>query len=359
MSQDKFVSAIGEHDRHAQARLARAICENPLAPQDKGASDFLRRLYIAQADALRPDDPPLGHPEADNNVMKITDDCLFMRSATGSIHGGFGSMSWAATGVSLAIGIGVFYLMYHLCGKEIAANRYTGTVLNCFLREGVGNAYFWALFMVFPVIFSWTFLAWRRQLPIIFNRKTQQVTCYYRGRAYVQDWDTLKAYIRYSQTKFREGILDVTFTTGETCVRQPIYGTSTTELGARSGGLDRALMIWEYIRLFMREGKEALPPIAYQQEPFMPLSGYCCKNLREALEKHLPENPLRIKPWWWPLLILRFLFLSLPILALTLPTDLAYLCLDRILPRRKWPQELLEACNYVWDGANDHGPQSA
>ncbi|MDR3157729.1 MAG: hypothetical protein LBU11_01700 [Zoogloeaceae bacterium] len=324
--------------------------------------DAERNLYITQVEALRPDDPPLGVPaEADVNVMKVVGDCLFARSATGSIHGGFGSMSWWATCVSLAMGIGISYLVYYLCDKEIAARIYTGTI-GC-LQEGVlKNGYFWVSIFAFPVGCFWMYIPWRRQLPIIFNRRTRQVTCYYKGKAYVQDWDSMKAYVKsvrsvhYGGFPLKEGMLAIAFATGrnpesgeETYIRQPICGACHTVISVQNSSIYQAAMIWEYIRLFMREGKEALPPTAYQQEPFMPLPRYCCKNLREVFEKLIPENPLRIKPWWWPLLLLRFLLISLPYLVLTLPTDLAYLCLDRILPRRKWPKELLEACDYVWE----------
>jgi hypothetical protein len=241
------------------------------------------------------------------------------------------------------------------------------------LHEGaLENGYVWVSILAFPVACFWMFIPWRRQLPIIFNRKTQQVTCYYKGKAYVQDWDSLKAYIKgvrsvhYGGFVLKEGMLAITFTTWcdpksgeEQYVRQPIYGTSTTELGARSSGMYRAAMIWEYIRLFMREGKEALPPIVYRQKPFfIPLPKYCHGGFREAFQQaiHAVDNLFRFKPWWWPLYISFFLFFTIPLIVLSLPTDLAYLCLDRILPRRKWPKELREACDYVWDGSNDHGP---
>ncbi|WP_175210028.1 hypothetical protein [Achromobacter mucicolens] len=50
-----------------------------------------------RVDALRIDDPPLGvAPAADKNFMKVTECCLFMRTASGSFYGGRGSMSWWA-----------------------------------------------------------------------------------------------------------------------------------------------------------------------------------------------------------------------------------------------------------------------
>ncbi|WP_314598979.1 hypothetical protein, partial [Burkholderia aenigmatica] len=49
-----------------------------------------------------------------------------------------------------------------------------------------------------------------------------------------------------------------------------------------------------------------------------------------------------------------FLFpIVAPILWIITLGDLIYMGLDRILPRRKWPQELIDACDGVWDGRDD------
>jgi hypothetical protein len=330
-----------------------------------------RNLYITSVDALSPDDPPLGvPPEADDNVMKVTDDCLFMRPSTGSVHGGHMSMSWWATLVSVAMGIFCIYIAYYGCSKGIAANEYTWTVMECLSKEGaLESGYFWVLILMFPLGFSWIFIPWRRQLPIIFNRKTGKVTCYYKGKTYVQDWEGVKAYakgvrsVQYGGFLLKEGILTLVITcrdpeTGEEIyTSQPIYGTYSTKRGADNGGPYRAVMIWEYIRLFMREGKEALPPFVYSQEedPPLPPPKYCPDSLHYVFFSNLPSNPFQPGPRRWLLLTLLVFVISVPISVLAILTDLVYLCLDRILPRRKWPKELLEACDHVWDGSNDHG----
>ncbi|MDR1890045.1 MAG: hypothetical protein LBQ81_11830, partial [Zoogloeaceae bacterium] len=53
-----------------------------------------------------------------------------------------------------------------------------------------------------------------------------------------------------------------------------------------------------------------------------------------------------------------WVIVTLPFRASTFLAELIYMGLDRVLPRRRWPKELLEACDYVWDGSNDRGPIS-
>ena len=56
------------------------------------------------------------------------------------------------------------------------------------------------------------------------------------------------------------------------------------------------------------------------------------------------EASLRL-PWHKPV---RHMLDYLAILG-----DLQYFALDRMLPKRKWPQALLDACDGVWDGSGD------
>ncbi|WP_286937689.1 hypothetical protein [Achromobacter sp. UBA4530] len=63
-----------------------------------------RSVLYSRVDALRHDGPPLGvKPAADKNVMKMTTDCLLMRTASGSLYGGRGSMSWWAVITSVFV----------------------------------------------------------------------------------------------------------------------------------------------------------------------------------------------------------------------------------------------------------------
>ncbi|MDR2625104.1 MAG: hypothetical protein LBC37_02090, partial [Zoogloeaceae bacterium] len=106
-------------------------------------------VLVTDVNALRPHDPPLGVPaEANTNIMRITEDYLFVRMASGSLYGGRVSMSWWA----------VFFTVMILLISSWA-------LLEGQFREFLLFNLFW------PAATSWIFVGWRRQLPIIFNRK--------------------------------------------------------------------------------------------------------------------------------------------------------------------------------------------
>jgi len=57
-------------------------------------------------------------------------------------------------------------------------------------------------FVVFPsiIFFSlsllWPIHVWKTHYPIRFSRKTRKVYCHWYGKTYIEDWDTIKAYIQ-------------------------------------------------------------------------------------------------------------------------------------------------------------------
>ncbi|MNT02464.1 hypothetical protein D3C72_1369630 [compost metagenome] len=108
-------------------------------------------------------------------------------------------------------------------------------------------------------------------------------------------------------------------------------------------GIYGAAMIWEYIRLYMHAGAQAVPPIA-------PIAEYRLKRPTDAFRHFNPFKALRVKFWWYPVAVPFFLFVALPLAPVAIAGDLLYYALDRILPRRKWPQGLIDACDGVWDG---------
>ena len=74
------------------------------------------------------------------------------------------------------------------------------------------------------------------------------------------------------------------------------------------------------------------------------------KEIRESFKQFNPLSALKVKVYWLPLAIPFFIFVALPFSVLLVLGDLLYMALDRVLPRRKWPREMLEACGGVWDG---------
>ena len=313
-----------------------------------------RSFHVTRTEALRPADPPLGvEVAADNNVMKVTPDCLFMRTAEGTIYGGRRSMSWWAVIVTVFVWGGFLAFQPFDYRADMAAGKFDGSFLQYFfaywyIPSGIASG---LLLMCF-----WMFIPWRRQLPIIFNRATRKVTCEIDKRIISWDWDLLEAYIKDVTTvavggaPMNEGVLTLAFNVcnsdkGDRMERLHIgiKGTEDAIAALPHRGIYGAAMVWEYIRLYMREGADALPPIC-------PLAKYRLDHVRESFKQFNPLSALKVKVYWLPLAIPFFIFVALPFSVLLVLGDLLYMALDRVLPRRKWPREMLEACGGVWDG---------
>ena len=111
----------------------------------------------------------------------------------------------------------------------------------------------------------------------------------------------------------------------------PIAGTERQSMTPQ----EASYMIWEYLRLFMEEGKQAIP----EPNPIMKkVSG-----LRAVLEDN---NPFPLKDRDLGQKIFNFILLpiAVPFAFVSIPTDLIFIGLDKILPKRKPPIELLAAC---------------
>ena len=312
-----------------------------------------RSFLYGHVEALHADVPLLGvEPAADNNVMKMTADCLFMRTASGSMYGGRRSMSWWAT----AGGTGIWF-----CTLLMQIGSYRHVVLNNDFAGDFFSFYLesWPFSIGFPVACFigcfWMYIPWRCQLPIIFNRNTNKITCYVDGQVVSVDRGNVDFYIKDVTTAaaggvpINEGILTLAFRrwgfNGKR-LHAVILGTQDVHAAMVNRGIYGAAMAWEYIRLYMREGASAVPPIA-------PIADYRLKRLSDPFRHFNPLKCLDVKIWWYPIAIPFFIFVALPITPVAIIGDLLYYALDTILPRRKWPQELIDACDGVWDGRKD------
>ncbi|WP_155639831.1 hypothetical protein [Burkholderia cepacia] len=153
-----------------------------------------RSIFFTRVDALRPSDPPLGvEPAADNNVMKVTEHCLFMRTAFGSIYGGRSSMSWWAAVITPFIFVLDSALEYVNYRYFRANEGYNAGFVTYYFEH-----WMYPVGMVLVLLLGcfWMFIPWRTQLPIIFNRRTRRVTCLIQGKWVYQSWDYLEAYIK-------------------------------------------------------------------------------------------------------------------------------------------------------------------
>lgn len=203
----------------------------------------------------------------------------------------------------------------------------------------------------------WMFIPWRTQLPIIFNRKTRKVTSIIQGKWVSQQWDYLESYIKDITTfaaggaPANEGVLTLAFPYTEFNSHRAdgvlhigITATTDHRLAVVNRGIYGAAQIWEFIRLYMREGASALPPSSS-------LAPYSISRASESVRLFNPLKVLKVQhPAWLLFAIPFFLFIALPVAPLLMLGDISYMWLDRILPRRKWPQKLIDACDGVWDG---------
>jgi hypothetical protein len=310
-----------------------------------------RSIAFARVDALRVDDPPLGiEPVADGNVMKVTADCLFMRTSAGRIYGGRGSMSWWAAVMTFFIWAFFSLLGYGYYWHDVQAGRFSGN----FLEHYVSN---WPITFgppIYVLIFSsWIFIPWRRQLPIIFNRKTGKVTCAIDNQIVSCHWQDTEAYIKdvtsvsAGGVPLNEGVLNLIFVDSDgKRLRAAIPATKDDPKIFVQRGIVGAAAVWEFIRLYMKEGANAVPPI-------VPFGKYRFDHLSECFTTANPFKIFKVQKKINLIWSVVFLPLALPIGVIAILGDLLYFALDRILPKRKWPQALLDACDGVWDGEGD------
>lgn len=312
-----------------------------------------RSWVYSRVDALRIDVPPLGiAPAADKNSMKITEDCLFIRTASGSLYGGRGSMSWWA--VITSVFVWALFSLFEFVNytKSVSKGTFHGGFLEFYLQNWYVS-FGMSLFMLIGSL--WIFVPWRRQLPIVFNRKAKTISFVHEKNVVSEDWSKIQVYIKDVTTAtvggvpINEGILCLVFPRwgldGKQ-LRAVIMGTQDAPAAMTKRGIYGAAMVWEYIRLFMREGAAAVPAAA-------PSMAYRLERPLDAFRHFNPLKMLRVKIWWYPVAVPFFLFVALPLAPVAIIGDLFYYALDRVLPRRKWPQGLIDACEGAWDGRGD------
>jgi hypothetical protein len=296
-------------------------------------------------------------PGADNNVMKITENCLFIRTAYAQIMGGRYSTSWWMMIGGVFIGAFSHWLGYEIYGDQIESGKFQGSFLE-FYFSTEGNISF-LVPLGFFLIGLCLSIPWRTQLPIIFNRKTQRVTTYIKGLIFSVSWENMKATVGtatsavYGGVPVREGILRLYFPyqKGKRKKRNyeiiGVYSTTETETARRNVPMYGAGQIWAYICVFMNEGAAALPPFEEG------VNKYRLDHISESFKFF---NPMKMFPkdkLLYPITLPFFIFFIVPCSILIIIGDLLYMALDRILPKRKWSQELLDACDNVWDGSGD------
>lgn len=281
-------------------------------------------------DYLDPKQPMGIEPAADRNIERITTCCLDA-SPKMSFFMGKGRLggAWWFIWIGMATFVPSISLPV-LADETLAAYR-----ASMILTLAVG------VFVALNLLF-WSVPVWKKNYPIRFSRSTRKVYCHWYGKTYIEDWDSIKAYLKI-QTDFNaKGApsqvpqIHIEFhKENGTVFTNPLLGLTGFGIGLSIE--DKAAAAWEYIRRYMEEGPDDLP------EPDLRVH----KAL--AFDELLPENnPFPIlkseRKWVWPFEIGLFFPLRCVWFLITYPTEVLYYLLDKKVKMNPFPAEMDEPC---------------
>ena len=194
------------------------------------------------------------------------------------------------------------------------------------------------------VAFSPFFILWRIEKPVCFNRKTRKVSFWIKGQLAQVNWDDIEAYTKLSRSAaagsgalVKEQIVAFNIFTQASEHYEPEAHNVTipgTDYWDKDDPVMGAKGLWEYIYLFMEKGKEGVPK---------PENTTRICSLKESM---IDTNPYPIKDVHIIGIIINTILLpfTVPFAILNVITDMVYCVLDKILPTRKPPKPLREAC---------------
>jgi hypothetical protein len=203
----------------------------------------------------------------------------------------------------------------------------------------------------FGLSLLWPIHVWKNHYPIRFSRKTHKVYCHWSGKTYIEDWDTIKAYL---QTKLEFNAHGAPSQTPQINIEFHNDDGSVAEhsvIGVDKGGLgydEQAAAFWEYIRRFMEEGPEKLPlPKLRKMEVAMSPSQLWRQYFHITLWKK--DASLFNK-----LLNIAFMPIIAVWYAITFPTEVLYSFLDKHIDMKPFPSDMDEPCRYenevvIWE----------
>ena len=177
-------------------------------------------------------------------------------------------------------------------------------------------------------------------LPICFNRTTKTISAWHKGKLYQADWDSLEAFAKTlnivgTHVPYKLGVVAINLYHKTERLDVPIAGTEWQSITPQ----EASYMLWEYLCLYMEEGKQAVPAPN-------PVTDKELLSWKHAFKKHSPF-PLIKKDSdtiVWVIIDLLFIPFNFIMAPISIPTELIFMGLDKILPKRKPPKELLAAC---------------
>lgn len=291
----------------------------------------MESALVSDNQTIKPTDRFAVEPKADKNILKVDEYCLY------ALHGGDQESYGRHNGAWFII-FGTIFMVY-LAGYKIYSDALKAqpdfTLWENLLIGGGG-------LLLVNLLSIHFYIRWRRILPLCFNRATQQVSYWHKGKLWQSDWDKLEVEFKTFKmigphVPVNMRLLGFTLYHGE---RSEENSTQVSILGTGSEHavidlIEGGYMIWEYIRRFMEQGKQAVP----EPEPYTPLK---ITSVRQLLKEN---NPIPLHGELGPRIFQTIILpITIPIALIAIPTDLIYLWLDKALPQRKPPKALREAC---------------
>ncbi len=265
---------------------------------------------------------------ADDNVAAVGPCCLDVHSKPAYLMRGRWGMVWGMIWFAFFSSVGAFYfpiLFDILLGKKLLSNFPDAPYAAILFFVGFGLS-------LLPPLYIW-----RTHLPMRFNRKTRKVYFHHRGQVYITDWDNIRAYLSVQSSpvpyagRARDPQVNIEFPLENgryftvPLVASRETPTTLHEMSAR---------LWEYIRLYMEEGPEALPLRINQLE----------MNLSEWYHFHSPFPLFRRRTFFGILLEPVAFPIRLYLFLVNLPTDILYQLITRRIKMIPFPPEMVEPC---------------
>ena len=190
-------------------------------------------------------------------------------------------------------------------------------------------------------LYIWPLRVWRTHLPIRFNRRNRKVYLHWKGKTYIEDWDSLRVYL-----SIQGGVTATGAPVRDPQINIEFLQDNGKYLTAFIMGNDhdgtpldqKPLIFWEYIRRYMEEGPDSLPEPEFKKTDAL-------ADLVQIRDEY------RLLPIWpenasGATKILNVLQLPFILLwdAVSYPTEIIFYYLTRNIRTDPFPPEMEEPC---------------
>ena len=275
---------------------------------------------------LDPKQPLDIEPAAERNVERMTECCLDVNGKSSYLVKGRGGGAWWM--IWMAMMCLVPALLMPLFYPDPIAGYQGSLTAAAVAVIGFGIS-----------LYVWPVHVWRKHIPLRFCRKTRKVYFHFRGKTYIEDWDSIRAYLKVQGGLTATGApimdpqINIEFKKDDGSILTVFL------MGPDKKGLtvsEKAAAFWEYIRRYMEEGPGSVP--APDLDIWKPVP------YEELYKIYLPF-PIHTNPewWFWPIEIVLYPFRFAYFLIST-PTEYLYYHLEKRMKVDPFPPELEEPC---------------